>query len=157
MNIENTKGFIKYFKEKINANKEILSLVISLVILVQTLFFLSLDNISRIFFKSYYIIFAIIIFMILIIFFIGIVAFFYNDKYHTSYNELNDIEAIKCPRRDEALKNQIDYMKKMQIFLLADIEKIEKNIENDEQIWVLTSDVKLETTNSSISKTMKKI
>lgn len=43
----------------------------------------------------------------------------------------------------------------MQIFLLPELEEIERSVEDDDQIWVLTSDVKLETTISTISDIME--
>lgn len=41
--------------------------------------------------------------------------------------ELRRLDSITCSRRDDAQQNREVYMKKLQIYLLPDVEKIEKN------------------------------
>lgn len=150
------KTLFEYWREKISESKEIISTSISIGVLLQIILFFILNDNSKEFFKYNYIILFVFLIIILIIFFVGIFLYLYFDKYKNSNMELIKSDDLKCSRRDFVLQKRDLYMKKLQIHLLSDIEKIEKNIQKDEQIWVLTSDVTLETSNSIISKTMEK-
>lgn len=149
------QGFFGYLVEKIKENKDIISLIISFCIFMQAVLFLFLDENMKIFFSQNYFTFFIFTIMLVVIIFIGILLYMNSDQLQESYKEFEKVDSIKCLKRDGMLLGQEEYQKRMQIYLLADIEKIENGVDDDDQIWVLTSDVKLETTVSAISDIMK--
>lgn len=150
------KNFFEYWIEKINANKDIISTSISVEILLQTILFSVLDDKSKDFFKDNYIILVLFFIIIIMVLCGWLFLYLFFDENKNSSMELRKLDGITCPRKDDAQQNQEVYMKKLQVYLLPDIEKIEKDIQSNEQIWVLTSDVNLETSNSIISETMGK-
>lgn len=150
------KNFFEYWIRKINANKDIISTSISVEVLLQTILFSVLDEESKDFFKDNYIILFLFAIIIIIVLCGWLFLYLFFDENKNSSMELRRLDGITCSRRDDALQNREVYMKKLQIHLLRDVEKIEKEIQSNEQIWVLTSDVNLETTNSIISETMGK-
>lgn len=153
--IMNNKHFFDYLIEKIKRNKDVISVTISFCVLMNAILFVILDtSIKDIFTKNYltYFVFA-ILFMIII--FVGILVYLRSEELYESYDEIVNLNTLKCPKRDGILLDQKEYQKKMQIYLLSELEEIEKNVDEDDQIWVLTSDVKLETTVNIVSETMK--
>lgn len=151
----NNKQFFDYLIDKIKKNKDIISVIISSCILMNAILFIVLDvNMKAIFTQNYLTFFAFAILFIVIIF-LGVLGYLHSDQLQESYDEFENLNTLKCSKREGMLLSQEEYQKKMQIFLLPDLEEIEKKIDNDDQIWVLTSDVKLETTISTISKIMK--
>lgn len=152
---ENNNGFWNYLMKKIKKHKDIISVIISLCILNQTILFVVLDEDAKVFLDENYTTYFIFSFILVITIFIGVLLYLHFNQLEECYEELNVLDSAKCLKRKRMLLKQKDYQKEMQIYLLSDIEKIEKNINNDNQIWVLTSDVKLETSNSTISETME--
>lgn len=150
------KNFFEYWIEKISANKDIISTSVSVEILLQTILFSVLDEKSKVFFKDSYIILVLFVVIMIIILWGWLFLYLLFDENRNSSMELEKLDGITCSRKDDAQQNREAYMKKLQVYLLPDIEKIEKDIQSNEQIWVLTSDVDLETSNSIISKTMEK-
>lgn len=149
------QGFFNYLIEKIKKNKDIISVIISSCILMQAVLLIFLDeNMKTIVIQNYFTFFVFTI-MFVVIIFIGILLYLHSDQLQESYKEFEKVDSIKCSKRDGMLLEQEEYQKRMQIYLLTDIEKIENSVDNDDQIWVLTSDVKLETTVSAISDIMK--
>ncbi len=149
------QGFFSYLVEKIKKNKDIISVIISFCIFMQAVLFLFLDENMKKFFSQNYFTFFIFTIMFVVVIFIGILLYLHSDQLQESYKEFEKVDSIKCSKRDGMLLGQEEYQKRMQIYLLADIEKIENGVDDDDQIWVLTSDVKLETTVSAISDIMK--
>lgn len=150
------KNFFKYWIEKISANKDIISTSISIEVLLQTILFCALDDKSKDFFKSNYIFLVLFVIIILIVLCGWLILYIFFDENNNSSMELWKLDSITCYRKSDVLQNREAYMEKLQIYLLPDVCKIERNIQSNEQIWVLTSDVNLETSNSIISETMKK-
>lgn len=149
------KRFFAYLISKIKNNKDIIGVIISFSALMQAILFAALDeNIKTVFMENYMALFAFAL-LINIIIFAGIVLYLHSDQLQESYNEFENTDTLNCSKRNGLLLSQEEYQKKMQIFLLPELEEIEKSVDADDQIWVLTSDVKLETTISTISDIMK--
>ena len=148
--------FVLYFIEKVKKNKDIISITISLLLLVQAILFACLDTNMKVIFSTHYLCFVLTAIAFCTIFFFGILLYLYSDQVHDTYSEFSKIGSTSCPKRNGILMNQKDYQKKMQIFFLPEIEKIEESVNDNDQIWVLTTDVKLETTVSAIAEAMKR-
>ena len=149
------KHFLAYLIDKIKNNKDIISVIISSCILMQAILFVVLDeNMKTVFTENYMNFFALAILFVIIIF-AGILLYLHSNQLQESYNEFESADTLNCFKRNGLLLSQEEYQKKMQIFLLPELEEIEKNVGDDDQIWVLTSDVKLETTISTISGIMR--
>lgn len=147
--------FFTYLIDKIKKNKDIISVIISSCILMQAILFVVLDaNMKTVFTENYMTFFALAILFVIIIF-AGFLLYLHSDQLQESYDEFENTDTLNCPKRNGLLLSQEEYQKKMQIFLLPELEEIEKSVDDDDQIWVLTSDVKLETTISTISGIMK--
>lgn len=148
-------SFIKSLIRKISANKDIICTTISFGILAQTMFFSLLDEDLQNIFKNNYMFLMLFVVIILLVFFGGMLLNLYYDQQRKTISQLKTLETLKCSKREIAIPKTAEYMEKMQLYLITDIEKIENSIQNDDQIWVLTSDVKLETSTNTISETME--
>ena len=149
------KHFFSYLINKIKKNKDIISVIISSCILIQAILFVVIDANMKTVFTENYMTFFVFAILFIIIIFAGILLYLHSDQLQESYNEFENMDILNCSKRNEVLLHQEEYQKKMQIFLLPELEKIERSVEDDDQIWVLTSDVKLETTISTISDIME--
>lgn len=153
--IMSDKRFFLYLIDKIKKNKDIISVIISACILMQAILFIALDKNMQTIFTENYIVFVSFAIIFIIIVFAGILLYLRSDQLQESYNEFENVDILNCSKRKGMLLCPEEYQKKMQIFLLPDLEEIEKSVGDNDQIWVLTSDVKLETTISTISKIME--
>lgn len=153
--IMNDKRFFNYLIDKIKGNKDVISVTISSCVLMNSILFMVLDANRKIVFRENYLTFFVFAILFMTAIFVGILIYLRSEQLQESYDEFEYLNTLKCPKRDGMLLNQEEYKKKMQIFLLTDLVEIEKNVDEDDQIWVLTSDVKLETTISIISEVMK--
>lgn len=148
--MKHKKFFINVI-EKISKNKDIISLMISSSVLFQVILFTLIKKDIRVFFiENYSNLIAFIVFFNVLVF-IGTLLYINSDIHKKTSEEFEEICSLKCSKKDSLLINTEEYRERMQIFLLSDIEKIEKQINGNDEIWVLTSDIKLETTVSSIS------
>lgn len=151
----NNKRFFEYLIDKIKRNKDVISVTISSCVLTNAILFVVLDANIKVIFTQHYLTYFTFAIIFMIIIFVGVLVYLRSEELQESYDEFENLNTLKCSKRDGILLSQKEYQKKMQIFLLPELEEIEKNVDEDDQIWVLTSDVKLETTVSIISETMK--
>lgn len=148
------KGFLNYLLKKINKNKVIISLLISSSTFLQVLIICFLDSSVQKWIDQHYCFIIIISTVFLIVIFTNIFFYNFSDRLHKSYEDFNDIDCLNCSKRNVEILSPNEYKKTMNIYPLKSLEDIEKNVKCNEQIWVLTSDVKLETTASNISRIM---
>ena len=147
-------NFFNYLLKKVKQNKDIVTLLISSFTLFQVVIInFSTEAVKKWINQHYW--FIIIIFAIFFtIIFVNIFLYLFSDKLHKTYEDLKDIDCLNCSKRNVSILSSEEYKRRMNIYSLRSLEKIERNIKCNEQIWVLTSDVKLETTVSNISKIM---
>mgnify|MGYP003292708164 CR=1 FL=1 len=147
-------SFFYYLFKKIKQNKEIIGLLISSCTLFQVLIIYFFDaNIKEWINQNYFFIMILIVALSIIIF-INIFLYIFSDQLQKTYDDFVDVDCLNCSKRNVEILSSEKYKEKMNIYSLKTLEDIEKSIKCDEQIWILTSDVKLETTVSNISKIM---
>lgn len=150
----NKNSFFNYLLRKINQNKDTISLLISSCTLFQVLIMSFLDVSIKEWINRHYILIIVLFAAFLVIIFVNIFFYVFSDQLHKTYEDFNDVDCINCSKRNVDLLSPEEYKRKMNIYSLKSLEQIEKKVECNEQIWVLTSDVKLETTVSNISQIM---
>lgn len=147
-------SFFYYLLKKIKQNKEIICLLISSCTFFQVLIIFFLDASIKEWINQHYFFIIILVGVLLITIFIIIFSYVFSDQLQKTYEDFMDVDCLNCVKRNVEILSPEKYKKKMNIYSLKTLEDIEKNIKCDEQIWILTSDVKLETTPSNISKIM---
>lgn len=147
-------GFFNYLLKKIKQNKEIICFLISSCTLFQVLIIYFLDASVKEWINQHYFLIIILFFILVIIIFINIFLYIFSDQLQKTYEDFIDVDCLNCSKRNVELLLPEKYKEKMNIYPLKVLEDIEKNIKCDEQIWILTSVVKLETTASNISEIM---
>ena len=147
-------NFFYYLLKKIKKNKEIICLLISSCTLFQVLTIHFLDASIKEWINKHYFFIIILIATLLMIIFINIFFYIFSDQLQKTYEDFMDVDCLNCSKRNVEILPPEKYQEKMNIYSLNALEDIEKNIKCDEEIWILTSDVKLETTVSNISKIM---
>lgn len=147
-------SFFYYLLRKIKQNKDIIGLLISSCTLFQVLIISFLDASVNEWINKHYFLIIILFAILLIIIFVNIFFYVFSDQLHKTYEDFKDIDCLNCSKRNVDILSPDKYKKKMNIYSLKALENIEKNIKCNEQIWILTSDVKLETTVSNISQIM---
>lgn len=146
--------FINYLLKKIKQSKEIICLLISSCTLFQVLIIYFLDISIKEWINQHYFLIIILFFILVIIIFMNIFLYIFSDQLQKTYEDFIDVDCLNCSKRNVDLLSPEKYKEKMNIYPLKVLEDIEKSIKSDEEIWILTSDVKLETTASNISKIM---
>ncbi len=141
-----------YWKSNVLKNKDIISLMFSICTLIQTSILYWIYNKYGQFLEQYHNIFYA---GIIVLFFVMLLSFLIHictESIEKSVDEFSKAEKIKCCKRDLLTPTPQEYQKAMKIISLNEIEDIESNISKDGKIWVLTSNVNLETTISTISQ-----
>ena len=147
-------SFFYYLFKKIKQNKDIICLLISSCTLFQVIVFYLLDTSIKKWLNQHYFFIIILIVIFLMILFINIFLYIFSDQLQKTYEDFIDVDCLNCSKRNVEIISPEKYEEKMNIYSLKVLEDIEKNMKCDEEIWILTSDVKLETTASNISKIM---
>lgn len=147
-------SFFYYLLKKIKQNKDIICLLISSCTLFQVLIMHFLEASVKEWINQHYFFIIILISVLSIIIFINILFYIFSDRLQKTYEDFIDVDCLNCSKRNVEILSPEKYKEKMNIYSLKVLEDIEKNIKHDEQIWIFTSDVKLETTASNISKIM---
>ncbi|MCH5320553.1 MAG: hypothetical protein J1E36_02240 [Eubacterium sp.] len=147
-------SFFNYLLKKINQNKDIIILLISSCTLFQVVIIYFLDASVKEWINQHYFFIIMLFAVLLIIIFINIFFYVFSDQLHKTYENFKDVDCLNCSKRNVDILSPDEYKKRMNIYSLKSLEDIERNIKSNEQIWILTSDVKLETTVSNISKIM---
>ena len=86
--------------------------MICFCILIQAILFMCLDENTKIFLITNYIIILSCASLFMGIVFIGILLYLHSNQLQETYEELDLIDSIKCPKRDEVLLSPIEYQKK---------------------------------------------
>lgn len=146
--------FFNYLLKKVKQNKDIISLLISSCIFLQILIIFFLEQSVKDWIDNHYFYIIISFSVLLFVLCINILLYIFSDQLHRTYEDFKDIDCLNCSKRNVDILSPDKYKKMMNIYSLKSLENIEKNIKPDEEIWILTSDVKLETTASNISQIM---
>lgn len=147
-------SFFRYFLDKVKRNKDILSLTVSFVTLMQVAIFACLNEDSQTLISLYYLKVFILCTVIFSAVFLSLVFYLHFDLISDSKQSLTNTALLTCVKRASLQLDREAYKRKMQVFSFLDILNIERSIKKDDQIWVLTTDVTLETSLIALSEVM---